>query len=101
MKSAHIGFLSLLLLATFASARTVEYRLNIAEEKVNITGKSVSGITINGGIPGPTLHFSYDDTAVMHVTNSMVYPSLSGIGLIDKACGGPDTRSDVTLFPFF
>jgi FtsP/CotA-like multicopper oxidase with cupredoxin domain len=46
-----------------------------AEEKVNITGKSVTGMTINGGIPGPTLRFTEGDTAVMHVTNSMHVPT--------------------------
>jgi FtsP/CotA-like multicopper oxidase with cupredoxin domain len=38
-------------------AKTVEYELTIAQKEVNITGKTVQGMTINGGIPGPTLHF--------------------------------------------
>lgn len=71
MKTLLIALLSLLLFATLASAKTIEYRLTIAEEKVNIAGKTVMGMTINGGIPGPTLRFTEGDTAVMHVTNSM------------------------------
>lgn len=66
---------TLAVLTAFASAKTVEYNLTIAEEKVNITGKTVTGMTINGGIPGPTLHFTEGDTAVMHVTNSMDVPT--------------------------
>ena len=43
----------LAVLASVASAKTVNYDLTIAEEQVSITGKSVIGMTINGGIPGP------------------------------------------------
>jgi CopA family copper-resistance protein len=53
----------------------VEYHLTIAEEKVNITGRIVTGMTINGGIPGPTLRFTEDDIAVIHVTNAMTVPT--------------------------
>jgi FtsP/CotA-like multicopper oxidase with cupredoxin domain len=63
------------ILTAFASARTVEYKLTIAEETVNITGRSVTGMTINGRIPGPTLRFTEGDTAVMHVTNTMGVPT--------------------------
>jgi FtsP/CotA-like multicopper oxidase with cupredoxin domain len=66
---------TLAILTAFASAKTVEYNLTIAEEKVNITGRTVTGMTINGGIPGPTLRFTEGDTAVMHVTNSMDVPT--------------------------
>jgi len=62
-------------LTSFASAKTVKYSLTIAEQEVNITGKPVVGMTINGGIPGPTLRFSEGDTAVMHVTNTMNVPT--------------------------
>ncbi len=66
---------TLVILTAFGSAKTVEYRLTIAEEKVNITGRSATGMTINGGIPGPTLRFTEGDTAVMHVTNAMNVPT--------------------------
>jgi CopA family copper-resistance protein len=52
-------------------AETVEYDLTISKEKVNITGESVSAMTINGGIPGPVLRFKEGDYAVIHVHNNM------------------------------
>lgn len=54
-----------------AEASTVEYKLTIAQQKVNITGKPAQGMTINGGIPGPTLRFKEGDTARIHVENKM------------------------------
>ncbi len=56
-------------------AATVEYDLTIAQGTVNFTGRPVSGMTINGGIPGPTLHFTEGDVARIHVTNTMAAPS--------------------------
>ncbi len=66
---------TLSVLANFASAKTVEYKITITEERVNITGRTVTGMTINGSIPGPTLRFTEGDTAVMHVTNAMDVPT--------------------------
>lgn len=61
----------------------VEYHLSIAEEKVNITGKSVKAMTINGGIPGPVLHFTEGDLARIHVKNEMdVETSIHWHGLL-------------------
>ncbi|MBW2582759.1 MAG: multicopper oxidase domain-containing protein [Deltaproteobacteria bacterium] len=54
-----------------AQAATVEYKLNIAQNEVNITGKSARGMTINGTIPGPTLRFKEGDFARIHVHNKM------------------------------
>lgn len=48
-----------------------EYHLTIDEQMVNIAGKSVKGMTVNGGIPGPTLHFKEGEYAKIHVTNKM------------------------------
>ncbi|RMA66512.1 multicopper oxidase domain-containing protein [Ulvibacter antarcticus] len=48
-----------------------EYTLEIKAEKVNKTGKTVSGMTINGSTPGPTLEFTEGEYAVIHVTNKM------------------------------
>jgi CopA family copper-resistance protein len=48
-----------------------EYTLTIKKEQVNITGKSVMGMTINGSIPGPVLEFTEGDQAVIHVKNTM------------------------------
>ena len=54
-----------------AFAKTQEYSLVIDKETVNITGKPLKRITINGTIPGPTLEFTDGDEAVIHVTNKM------------------------------
>jgi FtsP/CotA-like multicopper oxidase with cupredoxin domain len=54
-----------------AQAATVEYGLTIAQQEVNITGKPARGMTINGGIPGPTLRFKEGDIARIHVHNKM------------------------------
>lgn len=54
-----------------SDAKDVEYNLNIAMEEVNITGKPVMGMTVNGGIPAPTIELTEGDTAIVHVKNSM------------------------------
>ena len=60
-----------LLLFTSVQAYADEYRLTIAREAVNITDKTVEKITINGGIPGPTLRFKEGEDVTIHVTNKM------------------------------
>jgi len=54
-----------------AGAATVEYRLIIARQQVNITGRTAEAMTINGGLPGPVLRFTEGDTARIHVHNDM------------------------------
>lgn len=49
----------------------VEYDLYITEQTVSPAGKPVRGLTINGGIPGPTLRFHEGDTALIHVHNQL------------------------------
>lgn len=62
----------MLFLATPAFAKTVRYELNIANQKVNITGKEVDfAITVNGGIPAPTLEFTEGDDAEITVINKL------------------------------
>ncbi len=63
--------LFLLTLCTALPAFAESYHLDIARQEVNITGKPVSKITINGGIPGPTLRFTEGEEAVISVTNHM------------------------------
>ena len=66
-----------------AYATTVEYKLTIAQQEVNITGTPVQGMTINGGIPGPTLRFKEGDTARIRVENKMsVETSIHWHGLL-------------------
>lgn len=47
------------------------YHLDIAREKVNITGNAVEKITINGQIPGPTLTWHDGEDVTITVTNHM------------------------------
>lgn len=48
-----------------------EYHLSINDTIVNITGKHSAAIAVNGSIPGPTLHFTEGDYAVIYVKNNM------------------------------
>ena len=48
-----------------------EYHLTIDKKIVNITGKEVIGMAINGTIPGTTLRFTEGEYAKIHVTNNM------------------------------
>tara|TARA_R110002096_G_scaffold385536_1_gene579369 strand:- start:3943 stop:6300 length:2358 start_codon:yes stop_codon:yes gene_type:complete len=63
----------------FASAslfgETVEYDLVIRQQNLDFTGKARPAMTINGGIPGPTLQFTNGDRAVINVTNEMDAPT--------------------------
>lgn len=70
MKLFRTILFALFALAT-VQANASEYHLEIAREPVNITGKAINRITINGTIPGPTLHFTEGEDAVIHVTNKM------------------------------
>lgn len=57
--------------STWLSAAVKEYHLDIAESDVNITGKTVKRITVNGQFPAPTLQFVEGDDAVIHVHNHL------------------------------
>ena len=63
--------LALLLMPATSPAAVRDYHLTIAKEQVNITGTPVQAMTINGGIPGPTLRFVEGDTARIKVQNKM------------------------------
>jgi FtsP/CotA-like multicopper oxidase with cupredoxin domain len=55
----------------FVNAEVVEYSLNIEETQISPAGKPVKALTINGGLPGPTLRFKEGDTARIHVVNRL------------------------------
>jgi CopA family copper-resistance protein len=69
------GGIALFILILFVSlplhAEVVEYDLTIAQEELNYTGRPASAMTINGGIPGPTLRFKEGNTARIRVHNRM------------------------------
>jgi hypothetical protein len=69
--SLSVRIICLLFLPCLVEAETVEYDLTIALQEVNITGKPVVGVTINGGIPGPVLRFTEGDIARIRVHNRM------------------------------
>jgi CopA family copper-resistance protein len=108
IESARIIFvISLFGLSSLAQAAawaaTVEYDLTIAQQAVNITGSPATAMTINGGIPGPTLRFTEGDMARIRVHNTMavgtsihwhgvlVPPGMDGVPLISFPPIAPGT----------
>ncbi len=51
--------------------RPVSYDLTIARTRVEIAGRSATGTTINGTLPGPLLRFQEGDDAIIRVTNQL------------------------------
>jgi FtsP/CotA-like multicopper oxidase with cupredoxin domain len=99
-----VAFLVILLfLSAPVQAAIIEYDLTIKEEEVNITGEPHPAMTINGGIPGPTLRFQEGDTARIHVHNEMdvdtsihwhgilVPPSMDGVPYVSFPPIAPGT----------
>lgn len=74
---------SVLLLSSSVYAQTVEYDLVIEKQPVNFTGKEVTAMTINRGIPGPTLFMTEGDDLKVRVHNKMdVETSIHWHGLL-------------------
>jgi FtsP/CotA-like multicopper oxidase with cupredoxin domain len=63
--------LLVLLPAAHAAAETREYDLIVDYTTVNLTGRDVRAMTINGGIPGPTIELTEGDFARIRVHNRM------------------------------
>lgn len=82
----NIFWLSVLTLGASASslaAEAQEYELTIEWKGVDFTGHMVPAMTINGGIPGPTLRFTEGKVARIHVHNKMdVETSIHWHGLL-------------------
>ena len=47
------------------------YNLTIDHQPMTIDGKAKTAMTINGGIPGPTLHFQEGEEVTINVTNKL------------------------------
>ncbi|MDC4532854.1 copper resistance system multicopper oxidase [Acinetobacter baumannii] len=60
-----------LLVSPWTLAAIKEYHLNINEQKVNVTGKPLKRITVNGKFTAPFLEFEEGDEAVIHVHNQL------------------------------
>ena len=71
MKTPFAILATLLIAHVSSQARVVEYDLTISEQIMAPAGKSISALTVNGGIPGPTLRFKEGDTAVIRVHNDL------------------------------
>ena len=56
-------------LSALAQMDTIVHNLTLRQETVNKAGKRVMGMTVNGGIPGPTLRFEEGAYAVIYVKN--------------------------------
>ncbi|EPH36674.1 Multicopper oxidase [Acinetobacter guillouiae MSP4-18] len=57
--------------STWGIAAIKEYQLSIDEGIVNVTGKPVKRITVNGQFPAPLLEFEEGDEAVIRVKNNL------------------------------
>lgn len=79
----------------------VEYDLYITEQTVSPAGKPVRGLTINGGIPGPTLRFREGDFARIRVHNQLKDEETSthwhGLLLPNKEDGVPHVTTPPIL----
>ncbi|WP_061874954.1 copper resistance system multicopper oxidase [Acinetobacter lactucae] len=60
-----------LLVSPWSLAAIKEYHLNINEQQVNVTGKPLKRITVNGKFTAPLLEFEEGDDAVIHVHNQL------------------------------
>lgn len=63
--------LFVLLVSYVPSAWAKTYHLDVAYKTVNITGKPLKKIAINGTIPGPTLRFTEGEHVTINVTNHL------------------------------
>ncbi len=71
-KLSHILLIGVgLFSSTWVMAAVKEYDLTIAEQTVNITGKPVERITVNGQFPAPLLEFEEGDEAIIRVKNNL------------------------------
>jgi len=66
-----------------------EYELSLERRVIDIAGSTAQGLTVNGGIPGPTLRFTEGDTARIRVRNAMQEePMWFEEGLAELVSGG-------------
>lgn len=70
ISAAVIGSLSLLF-TPYSWAAIKEYHLNINQGMVNVTGKPLKRMTVNGQFIAPLLEFEEGDEAVIHVQNQL------------------------------
>jgi CopA family copper-resistance protein len=72
MRSVLSAVTFMLLVTQFtAAALAGDYELIIDRQTVTVDGKSSQALTINGQLPGPTLHFKQGDDVTIKVTNRL------------------------------
>lgn len=72
-----------LILSLVSFGKLVEYEIDVEYTEVNFTGTPVMAMTLNGGIPGPTLEFTVGDTLRVTFNNRMdVETSIHWHGLL-------------------
>ncbi|EIF51792.1 MULTISPECIES: multicopper oxidase domain-containing protein [Sulfurovum] len=88
------------LLSTLLSAKDVYYNLTIDYQQVNFTGENVEAMTINGGIPGPTIKAQEGDWVNIKVTNNMdVDTSIHWHGILFPGRNDQDGVPNLTTPP--
>jgi FtsP/CotA-like multicopper oxidase with cupredoxin domain len=71
-KLSHVLLIGIgLFSSTWVMAAVKEYDLTIAEQTVNVTGKPLKRITVNGKFVAPLLEFEEGDEAVIRVHNKL------------------------------
>lgn len=77
------GLAALLVALPLTAAWAGTYDLTIGETQTDVTGKPKTVLTINGTVPGPTLHFKEGEEVTINVTNTLdVDTSLHWHGLV-------------------
>ncbi len=71
MKKIYLPIYLFIALMSGISAKVISYDLYVAEQKISPTGKAVKALTVNGGIPAPTLRFREGDIARITVHNNL------------------------------
>lgn len=67
----HILWLTVLFMPANSPAETVSYEFDIDYREINVTGKPVAAMVIDGGIPGPTIQANLNDTLRVTFNNRM------------------------------
>ena len=67
----HILWLTVLFIPADSPAETVSYEFEIDYREINVTGKPVTAMVIDGGIPGPTIQANLNDTLRVTFNNRM------------------------------
>ncbi len=63
--------LAILCLPGTVAAKALQFDLTISLKTINVTGEDVEALTINGGIPGPTLEMTEGDVVTIRVHNEL------------------------------